>query len=157
MQMALAEARRAAELGEVPVGAVLQHSDGRTFAAHNAPISTADACGHAEIRAIRAACRASNNYRLPAATLAVTLEPCLMCCGAIIHARIARLIFGASDPKAGAAASLYQTLSDRRLNHQPQIVAGVLAEPCSQRLKDFFRQRRQSPPSPVSHGASTRR
>ncbi|MDQ6950709.1 MAG: tRNA adenosine(34) deaminase TadA [Mariprofundales bacterium] len=161
MRQALAQAELAAQLGEVPVGAVLQLADGRHIAAHNAPISTSDGCGHAEIRVIRAACQASNNYRLPKATLAVTLEPCLMCCGAIIHARIERVIYGASDPKAGAVQSLYQTLSDARLNHQPQLTGGVLAEPCSQLLRHFFQQRRQRPrgdatSSNLSNGAPTR-
>ncbi|MDX8409484.1 MAG: tRNA adenosine(34) deaminase TadA [Mariprofundales bacterium] len=156
MRLALAQAEQAAALGEVPVGAVLQFPDGRSFAAHNAPISTVDACGHAEISAIRAACRACNNYRLPAATLAVTLEPCLMCCGAIIHARIERVIFAACDPKAGAAQSLYQTLSDGRLNHQPQVIAGLLSEPCAQLLRDFFKQRRKPSRSLSPNGAPVR-
>jgi len=153
MQLALAQAKDAAAIDEVPVGAVLVLADGRRFAACNAPISSSDATGHAEIRAIRAACQAIQNYRLVDATLAVTLEPCLMCCGAIIHARIGRVLFGASDPKTGAARSLYQTLSDPRLNHQPQLRPGILADECGQLLTDFFRQRRRTPPSPVTHGA----
>lgn len=151
MQLALVEARHAATMGEVPVGAVVQLADGRRFSAHNAPISSADVTAHAEIRALRAACAASNNYRLVGASLTVTLEPCLMCCGAIIHARIAEVMIGTSDPKTGAAQSLYQTLSDSRLNHQPKITTGMFADDCSNLLRDFFRQRRQQP---QSNGAS---
>lgn len=143
MQQALAEAARAETVGEVPVGAALLCSDGSLFTAHNAPITTCDATAHAEIRAIRAACRAQGNYRLVGAVLAVTLEPCLMCCGAILHARIARVVIGADDPKGGAAGSLYQTLADRRLNHRPQLTRGVEAAACGALLTDFFRRRRR--------------
>ncbi|MDX8413070.1 MAG: tRNA adenosine(34) deaminase TadA [Mariprofundales bacterium] len=153
MQLALVEAQHAASIGEVPVGAVVQLADGRRFSAHNAPISSTDVTAHAEIRALRAACAASNNYRLVGASLTVTLEPCLMCCGAIIHARIAEVIIGACDTKTGAAQSLYQTLSDDRLNHQPKITTGIFAEACSQLLRDFFRQRRQQS---QSNGATLR-
>jgi len=145
MTLALKEAQYAATIGEVPVGAIVQLADGRAFSAHNASITSADATAHAEICAIRAACCASDNYRLAGATLAVTLEPCLMCCGAIIHARIAQVIIGAPDPKTGAVRSLYQILNDTRLNHQPNITTGVLADGCSQLLRKFFRQRRQQP------------
>jgi len=151
MQLALVEAQHAAAIGEVPVGAVVQLADGRCFSAHNAPVSSSDVTAHAEIRAMRAACSASANYRLVGATLAVTLEPCLMCCGAMIHARIAQVIVGAADAKTGAVQSLYQTLSDTRLNHQPQVTTGLLADACSQLLRDFFRQRRQQS---KTHGAS---
>ncbi len=148
MRLALNEARHAASIGEVPVGAVVQLADGRRFSAHNAPIASHDATAHAEIRAIRAASEACGNYRLTGATLAVTLEPCLMCCGAIIHARIASLIFGADDPKTGAVHSLYHTLADQRLNHQPAVTGGILAEASGQLLRDFFRgRRRHAPPS----------
>jgi len=141
MRMALQQAARAAQQGEVPVGAVVV-AGGRVFAAHNAPIATHDASAHAEMRAIRAACAALGNYRLNGATLYVTLEPCCMCAGLIVHARIAHVVYGARDPKTGAVASLYRILSDARLNHQPRITEGVLREPCGAILKDFFRQRR---------------
>lgn len=142
MNMALQHADIAEENGEVPVGAVVVLEDGRTFAAHNAPISENDATAHAEMGAIRAACTATGNYRLTGATLYVTLEPCVMCAGAIIHARIARVVYGARDPKTGAVESLYQLLSDKRLNHQPEITAGILAQECAALLRDFFQQRR---------------
>ena len=142
MSKALQQAEIAASIGEVPVGAVLVLEDGREFAAHNAPVSENDASAHAEMRVIRAACQAVGNYRLPGSTLYVTLEPCLMCCGAIIHARITRVVYGATDPKTGAVESLYQALSDKRLNHQPEIAADILAEECSALLRDFFQQRR---------------
>ena len=140
--LALAAAERAEEVGEVPVGAVLALPDGRRFTAHNAPISTLDPTAHAEIRVIRAACAAVGDYRLNGAVLAVTLEPCLMCCGAIIHARIDRLIYGADDPKGGAVRSLYQTLNDPRLNHRPRLRSGLEAERCGRLLQRFFRRRR---------------
>ncbi len=142
MRIALEQAETAAENDEVPVGAVLVLADGREFAAHNAPITLADASAHAEMRVIRAACQAAQNYRLPRSTLYVTLEPCLMCCGAIIHARIGRVVYGATDPKTGAVASLYQTLSDRRLNHQPAVTGEVLAGESSRLLRAFFQKRR---------------
>lgn len=143
MNMALQHAVIAAESGEVPVGAVLVTADGQTFAAHNAPITLHDASAHAEMRAIRAACEAIGNYRLTGSTLYVTLEPCTMCAGAIVHARIRRLVYGAADPKTGAVASLYRILSDERLNHQPEVTGGTMAEPCGALLKRFFRQRRE--------------
>ncbi len=142
MREALAQARLAAKADEVPVGAVLTLPDGRAFAAHNAPISGRDPTAHAEIRAIRAAAAALDNYRLTGATLYVTLEPCCMCAGAIVHARIARVVYGATDPKTGAVASLYRILSDARLNHRPEVTGGVLAEECGALLRAFFRERR---------------
>lgn len=143
MRLALEQAEVAAKNGEVPVGAVLVLSDARYFAAHNAPVSMHDATAHAEIRVIRAACNAMDNYRLAGSSLYVTLEPCAMCAGAIVHARIARVIYGASDPKTGAVASLYRILEDVRLNHQPEVTQGVMADACGSLLKRFFRQRRQ--------------
>ncbi|MDX8401654.1 MAG: tRNA adenosine(34) deaminase TadA [Mariprofundaceae bacterium] len=142
MRLALAAAEKAAQAGEVPVGAVLQLPDGRRFTAHNAPITLHDPTAHAEIRAIRAACRAAGNYRLPGATLTVTLEPCPMCAAAIVHARIGRVIYGAKDPKTGAVESLYRLLSDPRLNHRPAVTGGVLAGECGDLLRAFFRARR---------------
>lgn len=142
MGMALEQAESAGDKGEVPVGAVIVLADGSAYAAHNAPISLHDATAHAEMRAIRAACEAQGNYRLSGSTLYVTLEPCTMCAGAIVHARIGRVVFGARDEKTGAVESLYRILSDERLNHQPQVTGGVMAEQCGAMLKDFFRRRR---------------
>jgi len=142
MNLALKQAEIAAEKGEVPVGAVLVGEDGEVFSSHNAPITLHDASAHAEMRVIRMACEALQNYRLTGATLYVTLEPCTMCAGAIIHARIGRVVYGATDPKTGAVESLAQVLSDERLNHQPEVVSGVLANECGMLLKSFFRERR---------------
>jgi len=142
MKLALQQAEIAAEKDEVPVGAVLVTADGQSFAAHNAPITLHDASAHAEMRAIRMACEALENYRLTGSTLYVTLEPCTMCAGLIVHARIGRVVYGATDPKTGAVESLSQVLSDQRLNHQPEVVAGILASECGALLKGFFRERR---------------
>jgi len=144
MNMALQQTDIAANNGEVPVGAVLLLEDGRLFTSHNAPITLHDASAHAEMRVIRAACEATGNYRLNGATLYVTLEPCAMCAGAIVHSRIARVVYGATDPKTGAVVSLYSLLSDPRLNHQPEVTGGVLAEECGEKLRVFFRNRRKS-------------
>ena len=146
MNLALQQAEIAGEMGEVPVGAMLVMSDGSVHAAHNAPISLHDASAHAEMRAIRDACEASGNYRLAGSTLYVTLEPCTMCAGAIVHARISRVVYGAIDPKTGAVESLYQILSDPRLNHQPEVLSGVQADACAALLKDFFAARRAKKP-----------
>lgn len=143
MRKALQKAEFAAENGEVPVGALLLLEDGRNYAAYNSPITSHDASAHAEMRVIREACQDVGNYRLTGSTLYVTLEPCAMCAGAIVHARIARVVYGATDPKTGAVHSLYQLLSDPRLNHQPDVTAGVLADECGELLKRFFQQRRQ--------------
>jgi tRNA(adenine34) deaminase len=142
MQLAIKQAELAAAIGEVPVGAVLVTKDGQIFSAHNAPISKHDCSAHAEIEVIRLASKSVANYRLLDSTLYITLEPCLMCSGAIIHARIGHIVFGANDDKTGAVTSLYKVLEDPRLNHQPQITSGVLATACAQTLKDFFKQRR---------------
>ena len=143
MRLAIEQARMGAAQGEVPVGAVLVLEKGGEFSAHNAPISMHDASAHAEIQVIRAACKAIGNYRLSGSTLYVTLEPCLMCAGAIVHARVARIVFGAPDPKAGAVQSIYQVLSDSRLNHQPEVTHGIMVNECSVLLKSFFRQLRK--------------
>ncbi|NWF39471.1 tRNA adenosine(34) deaminase TadA [Mariprofundus sp. NF] len=143
MSKALQQAEIAAEIEEVPVGALLLLADGSEVVSHNAPIDLHDASAHAEMRVIRKACRQNGNYRLADSTLYVTLEPCLMCAGAIVHARIGRVVYGASDPKTGAVASLYQVLSDKRLNHQPQVTSGVMADACGELLKSFFRSRRK--------------
>ncbi|MDX8396705.1 MAG: tRNA adenosine(34) deaminase TadA [Mariprofundaceae bacterium] len=142
MQLAIDQAELATQLGEVPVGAVLVLPDGQLFAAHNAPISKCDASAHAEIQVIRDACVALKNYRLAGAQLFVTLEPCIMCAGAMLHARIERVVYGASEPKTGAVQSLYQLLSDERLNHQVECQAGLLADLCSAQLKTFFKLKR---------------
>lgn len=142
MSRALELARHAERLGEVPIGAVVVQ-DGRVIGeGWNQPIAAHDPAGHAEIIALRAAAAQVCNYRLPAATLYVTLEPCAMCAGAIVHARIARVVFGAFDPKAGAGGSVFNLLQSERLNHRTEITSGVLADECGRMLQDFFRARR---------------
>jgi tRNA(adenine34) deaminase len=142
VDLALVEARRAADAGEVPIGAVVV-LDGMVIArAHNAPITLRDPTAHAEVLALRAAARETGNYRLERTIVYTTVEPCLMCCGALVHARVARLVYGAADPKAGAAASLYRILDDGRLNHRVEVTAGVRAEECAALLTEFFRARR---------------
>ncbi|MCR4410483.1 MAG: tRNA adenosine(34) deaminase TadA [Candidatus Saccharicenans sp.] len=142
MQLALAEARKAAARGEVPVGAVLVQ-EGRVLArGHNRPVSGSDPTAHAEIVAIRKAARKLGNYRLTGSTLYVTVEPCPMCLGAIIQARIRRLVYGAEDPKAGAVVSRLRFSLDQA-NHRPEISGGLGRDECGQLLKDFFRQKRQ--------------
>lgn len=142
MRLAIQQAEVASSNNEVPVGALLVMQDDRVFAAHNASISLNDASAHAEMNVIRAACKAVENYRLINSTLYVTLEPCVMCAGAILHARIARVVYGTRDTKSGAVESLYQILSDSRLNHQPEILGGIMHKECSVILRDFFRLRR---------------
>lgn len=141
MELALVQAAHAAAAGEVPVGAVFIKDNKMVAQAGNSPIGTCDPTGHAEINVIREASRNLSNYRL-GGTLYVTLEPCLMCMGAIIHSRIERLVFGAYDPKTGAAFSTYQIGTDKKLNHTLIVEGGLLEEPCGQLLKDFFRERR---------------
>lgn len=144
MQQALALARAAAAGGEVPVGAVLV-KDGQVIASgRNAPIAQNDPSAHAEIAALRAGAQALGNYRLDGCTLYVTLEPCAMCAGAILHARLERVVFGAADPKTGAAGSVLDVFAERRLNHQTQVQGGVLAEEAGALLQDFFRSRRDA-------------
>jgi tRNA(adenine34) deaminase len=144
MLMAVEEARRAAEKGEVPVGAVIVDMQQNVLArAGNSSIADHDPAGHAEIKAMRQAGATLNNYRLLGTTLYVTIEPCIMCAGAIVHARISRLVFGASDPKAGAIVSCYNIGSDRKLNHEFEIKGGVMDDVCSGLLRDFFRSRRK--------------
>ena len=143
MERALAAARAAGEQGEVPVGAILVERSGAVLAAcGNAPIAAHDATAHAEIRALRKAGRAVGNYRLPGATLYVTLEPCPMCAGALLQARIARLVFGAADPRTGACGSVVDLLRDNRWNHRIEVAGGVLAEECAELLRAFFAARR---------------
>jgi len=142
MQQALALARRAGQVGEVPVGAVLIRDDALLAEAWNRPISANDPTAHAEIVALREGAARESNYRLAGTTLYVTLEPCAMCAGAIVHARIARVVFGAADPKTGAAGSVLNILAHPRLNHQVVVVGGVLAADCGTLLQEFFRSRR---------------
>lgn len=145
MAQALIEARRALAAGEVPIGAVIVNSKGELIArGFNHPISSHDPTAHAEIMALREAALRAGNYRLTGLTLYCTLEPCVMCAGAIVHARISRVVFGAFDPKAGAAGSLYSVLSDTRLNHQPEIVSGVRESECRNLLQEFFSWKRKS-------------
>ncbi len=146
MRIALTEAARAREAGEVPIGAVVVRDGDLLAAAHNSPISLHDPSAHAELLAIRRAADAVGNYRLPGTTLYVTLEPCLMCAGAILHARVERLVFGAADPKNGAVASLFRLLDDRRLNHIVSVTEGILRDECSEILSGFFREKRLASP-----------
>jgi tRNA(adenine34) deaminase len=143
MALALEEARRAESEGEVPIGAVVV-LDGRIIGrGRNRVIASSDPTAHAEILALREAAAAMGNYRLTGAALYATLEPCSMCCGAAVNARVARVIYGAVDPKAGAAQSLYRLLDDGRLNHRAVVSAGVLGEACGAILSEFFQKRRQ--------------
>ena len=144
MRIALEEARLAAEHQEVPVGAVLVSENGEILSrAHNRTISDNDPSAHAEMLAIRQAASVVRNYRLLNTSLYVTVEPCLMCMGAIIHARIGRVVFGPRDPKWGAAGSLYNLGEDRRLNHHPEIMEGLLLDECRNLIQEFFRVRRR--------------
>ncbi len=142
MRAALAQARLAAEAGEVPVGAVVVLDGGIVGAGHNQPISSCDPTAHAEVVAIRAAARATGNYRLTGATLYVTVEPCLMCVGAMVHARIGQLVFGAPEPKAGAVESTQRAHEHPALNHRLTVTGGVLADECGQVMKEFFEKLR---------------
>ena len=142
MDLALAEARKAEAAGEVPVGAIIVSGGvvaGRGF---NQPISSNDPTAHAEVVALREAARHQRNYRLAGATLYCTVEPCVMCAGAIVHARVARLVFGTPDPKAGAAGSIYNVLTDPRLNHQVDVITGVREDECAALLREFFAKKR---------------
>ena len=142
MRRALALARQAEAGGEVPVGAVVVIDGEVVGEGWNQPVASHDPTAHAEILAMREAGRKTGNYRLVNATLYVTLEPCAMCAGAMVHARIDRLVFGASDPKTGAAGSVFDIVRSPRLNHQLQVTSGVMAEECGTLLQDFFRSRR---------------
>ena len=142
MQAALAEARQAAQAGEIPVGAVLVAGDEIIATGQNRSIRDNDASGHAEIVALRAAGEAQSNYRLSGATLYVTLEPCAMCIGAMVQARISRLVFGAYDPKAGAAGSAIDLTDSPAFNHRFEVLGGALADECGELLQEFFRERR---------------
>ncbi len=140
MRMALAEAEHAPLTGDVPVGAVVLGPDGEVLSrARNEREATGDPTAHAEVLAIRRAAARVGQWRLSGCTLAVTLEPCTMCAGAIVLSRLDRVVYGAADPKAGATGSLWDLVRDRRLNHRPEVVSEVLAEPCSALLTRFFR------------------
>ncbi len=143
MREALAEAQRALDAGEVPVGAVVVRDGVVVGRGHNAPISLADPTAHAEMLAIRDAGRKVGNYRLAGATLYATIEPCPMCCGAALHARLARVVYGAPDPKAGAIDSLFRLLDDPRLNHRVDATRGVLEEASAKLLRVFFDAKRR--------------
>lgn len=143
MNRALDLARQASAVGEVPVGALVVDTNGSIIAeAGNSCIAAVDPSGHAEMVAIRTAARKIGNYRLPGVTVYVTLEPCPMCAALLVHARIARLVFGAIDPKGGGVVSQYGIGTDQRLNHSFTVTGGVLAEECGMLLRDFFRNRR---------------
>jgi tRNA(adenine34) deaminase len=144
MDVALQEARRGGEMGEVPVGAALVQHGVVLAAAHNQPVALQDPTAHAEIQVLRAAGRQVGNYRFPGATLYVTMEPCVMCAGALLHARVARLVYGAADPRGGGVESLYRLLDDPRLNHRVKVVSGVRAEEALALLQKFFLARRQA-------------
>ena len=142
MQQALEQAKLAALAGEVPVGAVLVRDGEVLSQAFNKPISNHDPSAHAEMLALRAAAHQDENYRLPGTTLYVTLEPCVMCAGALMHARVERVVYGAPDPKTGSAGSALDVFSVKQINHQTRIEGGLMGEECGQVLKDFFKERR---------------
>ena len=142
MRLALAQATAAAEAGEVPVGAVIVQGGKVIATGRNSPIAGHDPTAHAEIVALRAAAKLLGNYRLPGCTLYVTLEPCAMCSGAMLHARLERVVFGAFDAKTGTAGSVVNLFEQPRLNHQTALLGEVLADECAALLKDFFGQRR---------------
>jgi tRNA(adenine34) deaminase len=142
MDLALAEAQRAQAVGEVPVGAVIVSEGTVIGKGFNRPISGNDPTAHAEIVALRDAAQHQQNYRLSNATLYCTVEPCMMCAGAIIHARIAKVVFGTPDPKAGAAGSIYNVLTDPRLNHRVEVLTGIREDECAALLRQFFSARR---------------
>jgi tRNA(adenine34) deaminase len=142
MRIAIEQAQLAAQSGEVPVGAVLVR-DGQVISkAFNKPIANHDPSAHAEILALRKAASVEENYRIPGSTLYVTLEPCAMCSGAMLHARVGRVVYGASDPKTGAAGSVLDLFSSKQINHQTSVEGGIMGEECGQLLRDFFKGRR---------------
>jgi tRNA(adenine34) deaminase len=143
MTFALSEAKKAGQMGEVPIGAILVSENGAILSAtHNRTIDLVDPTAHAEILALREAALKANNYRLLNTTLYVTVEPCIMCMGAIVHARISKVVFGAADPKWGAAGSLYHFAEDERLNHRVAITKGVCEQECRSLMQEFFRIKR---------------
>ena len=149
MRTAITEAVAAGQADDVPVGAVVVDSSGAIVGrGHNVREATGDPTGHAELMALREAAATRGQWRLDGCTLVVTLEPCTMCAGALVLARVDRLVFGADDPKAGAVGSLWDVVRDRRLNHRPEVVTGVLAADCADLLRDFFQARRAPDPLP---------
>ena len=143
MRLALKEAKKAGQKDEVPIGAVLVAASGDILAAsHNQTVGLLDPTAHAEIIALRGAAKKVLNFRLLSTTLYVTIEPCIMCMGAIVHARIQTVVFGAEDPKWGAVGSLYNFADDNRLNHRPNIISGVCRDECRALIQDFFRKKR---------------
>jgi len=143
MKLAVKEAKKAGQMAEVPIGAVLVAESGDILSfSHNQAITLADPTAHAEILVLRQAAQKVLNYRLLGTTLYVTIEPCMMCMGAIVHARVARVVFGAKDPKWGAAGSLYNFAEDVRLNHRPEIIQGVCQDECRALMQEFFRSKR---------------
>ena len=149
MHLALDQAANARLIGEVPVGAVVVRH-GRVIATgFNQPIGSNDPSAHAEIMALRQAAQQLGNYRLPECELYVTLEPCVMCIGAMLHARLKRVVFGAPEPKTGGAGSVVNLFANERLNHQTEVVGGVLGEQCGETLREFFRERRRSLANPT--------
>jgi tRNA(adenine34) deaminase len=143
MRRALELARHAENLGEVPVGAVLVGRDGLVAEGRNAPVASLDPTAHAEIQALRAAGKALRNYRLPGTTLYVTMEPCPMCAGALVHARVSRLVFGVQDFRAGAAGTVFDIVRAPEVNHRLEVTGGVLESECRKLVQDFFRARRK--------------
>ena len=143
MRAALTEARKAMASDEVPVGAVVAVGEEIVAAGFNQPISTVDPTAHAEIRALRAAAQKIGNYRLTGATLCVTVEPCAMCVGAMVHARIGALVYGAAEPKTGAVRSTMKLIDDPSWNHRIVVVAGVMADECRELIQEFFREKRK--------------
>lgn len=142
MRMAIEQAQLAAQAGEVPVGAVLVKDSQVIAKAFNKPIANHDPSAHAEMLTLREAALAQENYRIPGSTLYVTLEPCAMCSGAMLHARIDRLVYGAPDPKTGAAGSVIDLFASKQINHQTSVEGGIMSEECGQLLRDFFKGRR---------------
>ena len=143
MKLALNQAKKAGQKSEVPIGSVLVSESGEILSlSHNQTISLADPTAHAEIITLRKAAQKILNYRLLSTTLYVTIEPCIMCMGAIVHARVSRVVFGAHDPKWGAAGSLYNFAHDARLNHRPEIISGICEDECRTLIQDFFREKR---------------
>ena len=153
MRMARREAERGAREGEVPVGALLVREGQVRARAHNRPIHLHDPSAHAEILAMRRAARKLGNYRLEGCDLYVTIEPCAMCAGAIVQARLRRAVFGARDPKAGACGSALRVLNHRKLNHRVEITRGVLAADCASIIQEFFRRKRKQSPSTVNRAS----
>jgi tRNA(adenine34) deaminase len=155
MRQALSQAHNAWALGEVPVGALVV-KDGEIIATgFNQPIGTHDPTAHAEIMALRAAASILGNYRLPGCELYVTLEPCAMCAGAMMHARLARVVFGAADPKTGACGSIVNLFEQKKLNHHTELTGGVMAQECGELLKEFFASRRLDAQRGVAQGLET--